>query len=125
MTMRYQIGAHFRRATVLPHNCVADRTPRRSFPYDRRLPLVGDTDGGDFARADARSSERFDGHARLRLPDFIRAVLDPPRSGKDLLDFLLRRGNDGAAVVEDDGSRTGRALIERQYELHDLRPSAG
>ena len=47
-----------------------------------------------------------------------RVVLDPAGRRKDLREFLLRDRLDGAVVVEHDGARAGRALIEREDVRH-------
>jgi len=39
-----------------------------------------------------------------------------------LPEFLLRRTDDISGAVEDDGARTGRALVEREYERHESTP---
>ena len=55
-----------------------------------------------------------DGLARdrdLRRPDLLRVVLDPARLRKMLGEFLLRHRANGARRVENDGARTGRALV--------------
>jgi hypothetical protein len=38
--------------------------------------------------------------------------------GKVLVIFLLRRGEDLSLTIEQDGARTGRALVECKDELH-------
>jgi hypothetical protein len=44
-------------------------------------------------------------------------VLNPPRLGKYLLEFTLRYRRNGTFVIEQDGARTGGALIESQNVL--------
>ena len=41
-----------------------------------------------------------------------------PGFGKDLPELLLRHRDDGAGVIEDDGPRAGRALVEREDVFH-------
>ena len=97
---------------------LCDRLAGLAVPDDRRLALVGDADRGDVPRPDLRAAERFDADADLRRPDFLRVVLDPAGLRKDLCELLLRDRADGAVVIEDDGARTGRALIEREDVRH-------
>ena len=58
-------------------------------------------------------------HGLRVAPDLRRIVLHPARFGKDLLVLELTAGDDLAAVVEDDGPRTGCALIDGD-DVHDV-----
>jgi hypothetical protein len=78
------------------------------------LPLIRDADRCDVARPELRASERFDRHADLRRPDLARVVLHPAGVRKDLRELLLRDAANRAALVEHDGARAGRALVERE-----------
>jgi len=52
----------------------------------------------------------------MRRPDFVGVVLDPAGLGETLPKLLLRRRDDCALPIEDDGARTRRALVEaRMY----------
>ena len=78
-------------------------------PYS---PLGGGLLTGKYgvqARPDAGGSWKT---PRLRFPDLQRVVLHPAGLGKDLSELLLRRGADGARMIENDGARTGRALVQ-------------
>jgi hypothetical protein len=46
-------------------------------------------------------------------------VLDPTGLRKELWKLLLRDGNDIAAVIEDDRTGAGGALIESEDEFHE------
>ncbi len=120
---RAQFIAKACRAPVLPHDRVGDRPARGTFPYERRLALVRDADGGDVARGNARLRQRLVHDARLRRPDFGRVVLDPAGLRKDLPKLLLRRAANGTRFVEDDGARTRGALIQRENARHARAPS--
>ena len=119
--------AEVRRAAVLPDDRVVDGLAGLAIPHDRRLPLVGDADGRDVARPELRAAERLGRHGDLRRPDLAGVVLNPARPGEDLLELLLADGEDGAVVIEDDGTRAGRALVEGEDVRHvgRLRTAAG
>src|SRR5258706_464304 len=59
-----------------------------------------------------------EGEFALRAPDFIRVVLHPAGLRVVLLEFALRRGDRLAGFVEDDGARTGGALVEGEDMTH-------
>jgi hypothetical protein len=50
------------------------------------------------------------------LPDIHRVVLDPAGCG-NAGELLRRAAADLPLMVKQDGARTGRALIQRQYEF--------
>ena len=116
--VRFEPLAEVRRPAILPDDGVVDRLAGLAIPDDGRFALVGDADGRDVLRAHLRPPERFDGDADLRRPDLLRVVLDPPGARKDLREFLLRDRADRAVVIEDDGARAGRALVERKDVRH-------
>jgi hypothetical protein len=99
-----QLLAELSRASVLPDNGGVDRIAGSAVPDDRGLALVGDADGRYVARLYVRPSERFDGDAQLRGPDFLGVVLDPAGPRKVLRQLFLCNGDDGALAVEDDGA---------------------
>ena len=84
----------------------------RAVPHDRGFPLVGDADSRDVARRETCFHEYLTRGIELRLPDLQRVVLHPSRLGKDLLEFFLGDGADGAVVIEDDGAGAGGSLVE-------------
>src|SRR5204863_7453588 len=51
-------------------------------------------------------------------------VLHPARFRENLGELLLRDGHDGACVIEDDGTRAGRPLIESENVFH-VRAESG
>src|SRR5271154_304134 len=59
-------------------------------------------------------------HSQLCIPDFFRVMLDPPRLGKELSEFLLRNSFDLALFTEEDGTGTRGPLIEGNDILHRL-----
>jgi hypothetical protein len=117
---RSQFVAHGRRPPILPDDGVGDWSAGRTFPDDRGLALVRDTDCGDAVGADVRLGEGLVKNTRLRRPDFGGVMLDPTGVRKDLLKLSLRGGLHVAAAIEQDRPRTGRALVERQDERHRL-----
>ena len=98
-------------AAVLPDDGVGDGPARGALPHDGRLALVGDTDGGDVIGGEAGLEDGVGSDVGLRGPDFVGVVLHPAGLGKNLPKLLLRHGDDGASVVEDDGARTSGALV--------------
>jgi hypothetical protein len=52
-------------------------------------------------------------------------VFDPPRLRKNLLELSLRDAGDAAIVREQDGARTGRALIQGENIRHEDAPLDG
>ncbi len=46
-------------------------------------------------------------------------MLDPSRLRIKLFEFFLRRRDDVAALIEQNGARAGRALIQREDDLHE------
>jgi hypothetical protein len=52
------------------------------------------------------------------LPDLTGIVLDPARTRKDLWKLPLADGDDRGIVIEDDGARARRALIEGEDVWH-------
>ena len=105
-------------AAILPDDRVADRLAGFAIPDDGGLALVGDADGGDVGGGEPGLLECVGGDSGLRGPDFIRVVFDPAGLREELAKLLLGDGDDGALVVEDDGARTGRALIESEDVFH-------
>ena len=54
----------------------------------------------------------------LRAEDLLRVVLDPAGLGEDLAELLLSRGARAPMLVEHDGARAGRALVEGEQVAH-------
>ena len=115
---RSQAIADARGAAVLPDDGVADRVSCGAIPDDGGLALVGDSDGGDVSRADICLRECLRRHTRLSGPDVARVVLHPAWFGENLSELLLRDGDDGTGVIEDDRTGARSALVEREDVLH-------
>lgn len=71
-------------------------------------------------RIDVIVSEHLARHRQLAQPDVARVVLDPAGLGEMLGKLLGRAAADAALVVEQDGARTGRALIQGENEFFHL-----
>jgi hypothetical protein len=80
------------------------------------FPLVGDADRSDVRDRDACARQHFRDRRHLRGPDLLRVVLDPAGAGEMLRELALRGRDDVAVVVEQDGERAGRALVEGEDE---------
>src|SRR5207245_8398815 len=104
---------------VLPDDGVVDRLAALAVPDDGRLTLIGDADAHQIFHGNIFLLKRFAGHLTLRLEDFLRVVLDPAALRIDLAQFALRGADRGAFLVEQDGARAGRALIERENVTHE------
>ena len=78
---------------ILPDDGAIKRTAGGAFPQQRRLALIGDTDGGDVARAGAGLSYRIAAGCDGRRPKVFRLVLNLSVGWKVLREFLL--GNSG------------------------------
>src|SRR5262249_1827379 len=105
-------------AAILPDDRVVNGVAGRAIPDDRRFTLIGDAERRDVGGTHTGARERFGGDADLRRPDFVRVVLDPSGLRKQLCEFLLRHRHDFAVPIEDDGTRAGGALIERENAGH-------
>src|SRR5690554_4820451 len=102
------------RAGVLPDDRVRDGSARRSIPDDRRLALVRDADRMDRVAGDLGPRERLPDDLAHAAPDLGCVVLDPSRPRQYLAVLLLPHTHDGPGPVEDDGSGTRRALVDRE-----------
>jgi hypothetical protein len=99
-------------AAVLPDNRVMHRSAGLAVPQERRLALIGNTDGGDVARRQFGCGQCLPRRGELRFPDLDGIVLHPSGLRKDLRELLLRDGANRSVVIEDDGARTGGPLVE-------------
>src|SRR5437879_5274134 len=95
-----------------------DRLAALAVPEDSRLTLIGDADAHQIFQGNILFLKRFARHLALRLEDFLWIVLDPAGLRIDLAEFALRAADGGAFLVEQDGARAGRALIERENVTH-------
>jgi hypothetical protein len=89
------------------------RLARVRVPDDSGLTLICDADGNEVANIEAACVEGavhdFDDIAQ----DLARIVLDPSRSRKYLLVFLLAERNDPTLLIKHEASRGSRSLIDR------------
>ena len=115
MTCLLERLARCRSSAVLPHDRRSERFTACAIPQDGRLALIRDTDRSDIARASADLGEYGIHRGTLAGPDLLRVVLDPTRLREVLREFLLRTGNDAAAMIEEYGPRARRSLIQRKY----------
>ena len=97
---------------ILPDNGVVDGATRGTFPDYGGFPLVRHTDGSDLTAVKNVILHDPGGHIRLCVPDLAGIVFDPTGTGVMLAEFPLRRGDNGACIIENDRTRTGRSLIE-------------
>jgi hypothetical protein len=89
-----------------------NRRIRCSIPDNSGFALVGDADGGNVGGFGVGFRQSFAGAIQLRIPDVFGVVFDPTGLRKDLRKFLLGYANDAAGVVEQNGTRRSRALIQ-------------
>jgi len=115
--------AERRRPAALPDNGVVDRQSGRLVPNDRGFALVGHTDGGNLARLNVFAPEHIRGGLLLRFQNVERVVLNVPRTGIDLAEFILRAADDFAFEIEQDCTGTRRALIKGEKILRHLNGS--
>ncbi|MNH06927.1 hypothetical protein D3C79_663070 [compost metagenome] len=99
-------------APALPDDGVVHRTTGFLVPHHGGFTLVGDTDGGYLVVAQACLGQGFDHGRALGGEDFHRVVLDPAGLWVMLCEFALRGANHVGITVENDGPRTGRALVQ-------------
>src|ERR1022692_2124317 len=104
---------------ILPDDGVVDGLAGCAVPDDGGFALVGDADGGNVGGLCTRLRQRFEGDSDLRRCDLFRVVLDPSGLRKDLVELALVYRSDGAVIVEQEGSGTCGALIERENVAHE------
>ena len=100
----------------LPDDRVVDRLTGVAVPDDRRLPLIGDPDGGDLVRLDLGLDHHVRHHRLDAIPDLRGVVLHPARLREVLGELLLTHPHLIAIVVEDDRPGAGRPLVN----CHDI-----
>ena len=120
LACRAQVIAITGSAAILPDDRVVDRLSRSPIPDDRRLALVGDPDGGDVAGLETQVRQGFRSHPLLCRPDLCCVVFDPAGTREYLPKFALCGGQNGSGMVEDDGARTGRSLVEGEHVGHGV-----
>ena len=101
-------------APVLPYDGVAQRFAAGAIPQQRGFALIGDADRGNVLRRNAGVAQRLHSRCILRFPQIARIVFHPAGLREMLRKFALRKGQHVRMLVEDDSTRTGRALVERQ-----------
>jgi hypothetical protein len=105
-------------APVLPDDGGRQRAAAGPVPQHGRLALVGDTDGHDVAARNPGPGQRRAPAGQLRPPDFVGIVLDPAGLREMLGQLALRRRHHPAPRIENDGARTGGALVEGKHVFH-------
>ncbi len=113
-TLFAQARTLVRSAPVLPDNGIAQCASAIALPQDGGFALIGDADGSQIVRAQARALQGLAGAAQLRFPDFLGIVLHPSRLWIDLPQFAPRHRHRPSLAIEDDCTRTGRPLIQGQ-----------
>ncbi len=107
---------------ALPYDCVVNRLPCRTIPYDDRLTLVGDTDRCNIRRRCTNLRHRLTCDRELCLPDFIGIMLYPARLREILCELLLCHGAHLTLLVEQDTPVTGCTRVECHYILCHINP---
>ena len=115
-----QLGAPGGGAPVLPDDRAVQRLAGLGIPDEHRLPLAGETDGLQIARAQAGIVDRLAGDRVGHLPDLLRVVLDPARAGEVLGELAVAAPDRLAVGVEDEAGRAGRALVDREDHAGSL-----
>ena len=115
-----QLVAALRGAPVLPDERAVQRLAGVRVPDDDGLALVGDADGLQLARSDARVVERLARDRARDLPDLRGVVLDPSRPREVLLELAVGPPDQLRVGVEDEAGRAGGPLVDR--EDHRARP---
>src|SRR6185437_15133463 len=105
-----------RRAAVLPDDRVRNRHAGVAVPEERRLALVRDRD-----RA-RRLDERLLRGVEDAPPDLLGVVLDEAGLRKVLRQLRITAAANRELLVDEQAGRAGRALVDREDELH--RPAS-
>ena len=91
-----------------------DGLSRRSIPNDHRFALVGDADACEAAELQAAVCDGFPNSRKSITPNVFGIVLDPTRLGIVLLKLPLGDSDGPRRTVENDRTRGGCALIDRE-----------
>ena len=118
MPIALQLIAESGGPAILPDDRVVDGLAGGAIPNQRRLALVGDADGLHVGRADSRPRQHLDSGAALRRPDLDGVMFHPAGLGKNLGELLLCDGFDDALFIEQNGARTGCALVKGKNQGH-------
>ncbi|MNF54695.1 hypothetical protein D3C84_361310 [compost metagenome] len=108
----FELFADFRAAPALPDDGVVDRPAAEFVPDHGGLALVGDADGRHLVMVQAGLCQCLDHGRALGGKDFHGVVLDPPCLGVVLGELTLRGADNVGIAIENDGPRTGRALVQ-------------
>jgi hypothetical protein len=87
-----------------------------SVPQDSRFPLIGDPDRSDLFRRSDGFRENLASYRQLRFPNLRGIMLDPASLGVMLCELALCDSQYVSLTIEQDGSRTGRSLVERENQ---------
>src|SRR5580698_5341626 len=98
--------------SILPDNGVIDWFSGLALPDHDSLALIGNSESGHIVWLDPSAHQRLYSTAHLRGEDFSWIMLNPAGFEVDLLEFLLRDGDDCAGVVEENCTRAGGSLVE-------------
>ena len=107
-------------AAVLPDDGAVDGLAGRAVPHHRGLALVGDADGGDVRRVGAGLLQRLAAGRRPSRSRCPRARARPSRRPGNAAETPAARSRRSSVRDEHDGARGGRALVDGQYEGHDV-----
>jgi hypothetical protein len=102
-------------AAILPDDGTVDRPAGVALPDQRGLALIGDADGGDRGGADSGLGDGVAARRQDSCPDLLGLMLDEAGTRKMLGEFLLRHRHHLQPVVEDDGPRRCRSLIDGEH----------
>ena len=110
---------HQRRgAAALPHDRIAEGLAGRALPEQRGFALIGDADGRNIVYVDPRFFHRELQRVQLTVQNVLRTMLHPAGLGINLRKFNAVRRDQIRMLVEHDGARAGRSLIQRYDILH-------
>ena len=111
------------RPSVLPDNCIVNRKPRFFIPHNGRFTLVSNSYTGYVFICQICFCHSFHNNRALRVPYFIRIVLNPSKFRKVLLKVFLRGYYNLSLMIENYGTRTSSSLIKCKYifilEIHN------
>src|SRR5215469_1722163 len=104
-----QLRDFLRHASVLPHDCFAQRLAGALVPHDSCFTLIGNPDSCQIRAAEFTLLQRVLDHRFRAAPDLFGIVFHPPRLWIDLLMLLLSGGDNSRGPVENDEARAGGA----------------
>ena len=110
-----ELSAALGGTSVLPDDCRRHGAPAGPLPQHDRLALVRDSQPCDavwFDGVEHRGQHRGDG-----LQDLLGVVLDEAGLGMMLLVWHVRLGDALSRLVDERGTGSGRALVERENQV--------